>query len=137
MKIVKKIRLELYPCYLAILVGANKSEIKGALNRLGIPITSDETNEFIIEPQDKGFTAKLDYVFNDNEYERAVFLIWLRQKPTNKLWLSIVAHECLHLTHYVFEHIGQSAIPFDDDEVHVYLFDYIFEKVLDIVRRKS
>ena len=136
MKIVKKIKLELYPGYLAILVGADKSKIKGALNRLGIPITLEETNEFVVDSQDKGFTAKLDYVFDDNGYERVVFLLWLRQKPTDNRWLAVLAHECLHLAHYVFDHIGQEAIPFDDDEVHVYLFEYIFEKVLDIVRGK-
>lgn len=131
----KLVRLSVYPFFLVVLVGKDKGEIKPALNRLGIPITTDEVNEFVTDPQDKGLTIKLDYVFNDKGYERAIFLIWLRQKPTNNRWLAIVAHECLHITHKIFEHIGQDAIPFDDDEVHVYFFDYIFEKVLDIVRR--
>ena len=131
----KLIRLSVYPFFLVVLVGKDKCDIKLSLNRIGIPITTDEVNEFVTDPQDKAFAAKLDYTFTDNGYERAIFFIWLRQRPTNNRWLAIVAHECLHVTHKIFCHIGQDAIPFDDDEVHVYLFDYIFEKVLDIVRR--
>lgn len=129
-------KLEVYPFFLVVLVGKDKGEIQPTLQKLDIPITTEEVNDFIQDPQDKGFSIKLDYVFDDDGYERSVFLIWLRQRPTNNQWFSITAHESLHITHQILHHIGQETIPFDDDEVMVYLFDYIFEKVLDIARRK-
>ena len=131
---IKKLLLEVYPFYLVIAVGKDRAEMLKKLARMGVELTEDEKTELTEDPHDKGFAIKLGTPHVEKGYERSVFLLWVRQKPTTNRWLAIVAHECLHIAHQILAHIGQEHIAFDDDEVEVYLFDYIFEKVLGVVR---
>jgi hypothetical protein len=137
MEIAKKILLKVYPFYLVVLVGKDHTKIRATLARMGISLTNEEWSEFIQSFTDKGFSAPLDFNIDDDGYERAVFLLWLRQTPKNNRWMTIVRHECQHITNMIFDHIGQQTIPFDDDEVETYANDYIFETVLDILNPKG
>ena len=56
----KLIRLSVYPFFLVVLVGKDKCDIKLSLNRLGIPITTEQVNEFVTDTQDRAFASKLD-----------------------------------------------------------------------------
>ena len=48
----------------------------------------------------------------------------------------VVVHECLHLTHKVFKHIGHNP-SLDDDEPHAYLLSYLFEAIWSRIEMKQ
>lgn len=49
---------------------------------------------------------------------------------------AVVAHECLHLSHKVFKHIGHNP-SLDDDEPHAYLLSYLFEAIWSRIEKKQ
>ena len=50
--------------------------------------------------------------------------------------MSIIAHECLHVKNAVWNRIGYSPNPLND-EVDAYLLDYIMAEVLKIVEKHT
>ena len=50
--------------------------------------------------------------------------------------MSIIAHECLHVKNAVWNRIGYSPNPLND-EVDAYLLDYIMTEVLKVVEKHT
>ena len=50
--------------------------------------------------------------------------------------MSIIAHECLHVKNAVWNRIGYSPNPLND-EVDAYLLDYIMTEVLKVVEKQT
>lgn len=69
---------------------------------------------------------------NSEKYGVDYFIVILE----DKLKLSVVAHECLHLTNYLFLNRG---IKFDleNDEAHAILLEWIFEQAEKFYVEKS
>ena len=49
---------------------------------------------------------------------------------------AVVAHECLHLTHKIFRHIGYTP-SIEEDEPHAYLLSYLFEAIWSRIEKKQ
>jgi len=133
MKIVKKVDLDIYPVSVIFCVGEEKNEIIKELDKFGIYYSTDDYDCMVEGLDLAGFTYQLDEPHEEGgKKKRTVFVQYQQKKSTNDYWRKVLAHETLHLTHSILDFIGQEAVPFDDDEILVYLFDYLFGKGLEI-----
>ena len=127
-----KIDLDVYPVSVIFFVGAEKNDIIKELDNLDIYYTTDDYDCIVEGLEIKGFCYKLDERHQEKgDRKRAVFILWQAQRSTTDEWRITLAHETLHLTHYILEDSGQEAVPFDDDEILVYLFDYLYRRGLE------
>lgn len=58
-------------------------------------------------------------------------LIWLREPHLTAHSLSVVTHECLHITVSALEYAGVAPATEDDDEAHAYYLGFLVRSVLE------
>lgn len=123
----KKLKRTIYPCTFYFCQGGTVREIKARMSRLGLSPLEDMDSRAEFKGKNLGFTLGM----RDTEGKFAV-LIWVRTAQRNPLDVSIICHECLHATYYLFKYIGQAhgAVCYEDQEMHTYFLDYLVKEAL-------
>lgn len=126
----KKFEVELYQSTVYVCLEPDGEKVIKRIKRAGFKIR--EVDRQAIVSDASGAACHL------SGKEPGVFLLTVRkaekESPTD---LSIIVHECDHITNFIFDHIGQGAgVPSDHDEFHAYLLAYIFKKSLTIMWSK-
>lgn len=136
----KILRLEAYPCYIAVLVG--KGNLSTKLKQLGQRLTQHEIEvELALDERDGAFVVELEKMYRPNKGQRAkdwraghLYVLWLPSKPRTVRDLQLMAHECIHLKNYILKYMGQKRLSLTDDEVEANMYDFIFAKILTTAR---
>ena len=94
------------------------------IDSLGFEISRKERKEIL--EQHPGVAIHL-YDHNHSPSFLIRFLEPPKRTPTD---VAYIAHECQHITYFVFKEIGQGhGIRAKDDEIHAYFLDYLVEHV--------
>ena len=94
--------------------------------KLKIVVVDDIEEALEINPN---IATEVDSLVIDNNNGTATIVI-----ASNDM--SIIAHECLHVKNAVWNRIGYSPNPLND-EVDAYLLDYIMTEVLKVVEKHT
>ena len=105
-----------------------KKNINIPIFRLKLKIVVVDDIEEALEI-DTNINTEADSLVIDNNNGTATIVI-----ASNDM--SIIAHECLHVKNVVWNRIGYSPNPLND-EVDAYLLDYIMTEVLKVVEKHT
>jgi len=123
----KKLARTIYPCTFYFCQGGTVQEIEERMSRLRLTPLGNMDSRAELTGRCLGFT--LGMRDKDNKF---TVLIWVRSIRRNPLDVSVVTHECLHATYYLFRYIGQGhgAVCYEDQETHAYFLDYLVKEAL-------
>lgn len=123
------VRLDVFDAQVLVAVGANIKEIEVFVDK-----------QFLSKPG-PAFYESLAQI-TDRSMGRAVYdsetganVVWVRCVPNKPQHVAVLAHELLHVTYFLLDHMGV-PINADNDEVVCYTMQHMLEKVLEAHARQ-